>query len=199
LVRLTTLSLAPALMIEVLIALTRTAFDRHTSSILAETAGGITWSFLVCFGVAAGSALTRASEAVAGAIAFVWTPVALVAAKAVQGGVGELLDQSSLSLPPGLALVATVKACEYGTLAFALARLAYRGVEAVTPHLLVGLATAASFGTVLIAIAAATPRPNLGPPDIAAIAVNEYLFPLGCVLVVLLTRASSQPAGRHAP
>jgi hypothetical protein len=194
LVILTALAFAPALVIEFLIAVTRTMFDRHAAGLLAETAGGITWALLVCFGVAAGSALSRVSEAVAGAVAFVWTPLALVAAKAMQGGVSEILGQAAPSLPPNLALVATVKAFEYGTLAFVLARLAHRGVDAVRPHLLAGLAMAATFGTALVAIATATPDPNLAMPEIATAAVNEFLFPLGCVFVVLLTRWSAQPA-----
>jgi hypothetical protein len=199
LVTLTALSLVPALAIEFLIALTRTAFDRHTSSLLAETAGGITWALLVCFGVAAGSALSHVSESVAGAIAFVATPLALVASKAAQGGVSELLGQTSPGLPPGLALVAAVKACEYGTLAYVLSRLAHRGVHAVTPHLGVGVAIAASFGTALVAIATMRPEPNLAAPEIATTAINEFLFPLGCVLVVLLTRASVREATPKLP
>lgn len=191
---LTVLAFVPALAIEVLIAATRTAFDRHNAGLVAETVGGITWALLVCFGVAAGSALTRASDAVAGAIAFVCTPVALVTAKAAQGAVSEMLGQAAPSLPPGLALIAAVKACEYGTLAFLLARLAHRGVDAVRPHLLVGLATAATFGTSLVAIATVSAEPNLAPPAIATTAVNEFLFPIGCVLVVLLTRMSGQQA-----
>jgi hypothetical protein len=193
---LTVLALFPALLIEVLIAGTRTMFDRQTSGLLSETAGGITWALLVCFGVAAGSALSQASEAVAGAIAFIATPLALVTAKAVQGGVSEFLGQQAPGLPPGLAIIAAVKACEYGTLAFVLARLAHRGVDAVAPHLLVGLAIAATFGTALTAIATAMPDPNLGIPQIATTAVNELLFPIGCVLVVLLTRTASVSDGQ---
>lgn len=191
LVTLTALALVPALLIEVLIAATRTMFDRQSSSLVAETLGGITWALLVCFGVAAGSALSQASEAVAGAIAFVATPLALVTAKAVQGGVSELLGQESPGLPPGLAIIAAVKACEYGTLAFVLSRFAHRGVDAITPHLMAGLAMAATFGTALVTIATTLPDPNLGTPEIATTAVNELLFPLGCVFVVLLTRAAA--------
>jgi hypothetical protein len=191
-VTLTVLALVPALLIEFLIAVTRTAFDRRTEGLLAETAGGITWALLVCFGVAAGSALSRASEAVAGAIALVATPLALVAAKAVQGGISEILGQPSVGLPPGLALIAAVKGLEYGALAYMLAHLARRGVDAVTPHLLVGLATSASFGTALVAIVTMRPDPNLATPAIATTAVNEFLFPLGCVFVVLLTRQSAR-------
>lgn len=189
---LTVLAVVPALVIEFLIAATRTAFDRHSAGILAETVGGVTWSLLVCFGVAAGSALSRVSEAVAGSIAFVVTPVGLFAAKAAQGGINEMLGQGSMILPPGLALIAAVKACEYGTLGYLLARMAHRGVNALAPHLFVGLATAAGFGSTLVAIATIRPEPNLATPEMAAVAVNELLFPIGCALVVFLTRESTR-------
>jgi hypothetical protein len=190
LVRLTLLAIAPALLIELAIAATRAAFDVRAHGLIAETMSGVTWSLLVCFGVAAGSALSRVSEFAAGAIAFVATPIALVAAKAVQGGLNEFLDQSTSTLPPGFALIAAAKACEYGVLGYFLARLAHTGVDAVAPHLLAGLGVAASFGTLVVALAATVPNPDLAAPAVAATAVNEMLFPLGCVAVVLLTRTA---------
>jgi hypothetical protein len=200
LVSLTLLAIAPALLIELVVAATRTAMDAHARGLIAETTSGITWSLLVCFGVAAGSALSRVSTFAAGAIGFVAAPVALIAAKAVQAGVSEFLDQASSTLPPGFALIAAAKACEYGGLAYVLARLAHTGTDAVAPHLLAGLAAAASFGTIVVAIAAKAPNPDLAPPAVATTAINEMLFPLGCVAAVYLTRRAFplRPGTDHA-
>jgi hypothetical protein len=193
---LTGLALAPALLIELLIALTRSLLSAHSSGLVAETMGGITWSLLVCFGVAAGSALSRMSEAVASAVAFVCTPIALLLSKAVQGGVNEVLEHTSTSLPPGLGLIAAVKACEYAALAYVLARLANAGVHALAPHLVAGLGAAAVFGTTIVAIAAKAPNPDLGMSAIATTSINEALFPLGCVVAVLLTRGAQRTTDR---
>jgi len=197
---LTLLSIAPALLIELVIAAARTMLDIHAQGLLAETMSGITWSLLVCFGVAAGSALSRVSEVAAGAIAFIATPIALFAARAVQGGLNEFLDQSSSTLPPGFALIAAAKACEYGGLAYVLARLAHAGIDSMGPHLLAGLAVAASFGTIIVAIVAKAPDPDLAAPALTAPAINELLFPLGCVLAVFLTRTAYPltPGSGHA-
>jgi hypothetical protein len=189
LITLTALAIAPALFIELTVNLTRTAIGVHPGGLVTEALGGVTWSLLVCFGVAAGSALSRMSELAASAVAVVCTPVALFAAKAIQGGLNEFLAGSS-SLPPGLTLIAAVKALEYGALAFVLARLANKGVDALAPHLIAGLAAAASFGTIIVAIAATAPQPDLAASAVATTGIHEFLFPFGCVVAVLLTRTA---------
>jgi hypothetical protein len=190
LVTLIALAVAPALFIEVVVNLTRTAIDVHPGGLVTEALGGITWSLLVCFGVAAGSALSRMSELAASAVAVVCTPLALFAAKAIQGGLNEYLDGSSSSLPAGLTLIAAVKAVEYGVLAFVLARLANRGVDKLAPHLIAGLATAATFGTMIVLVAATAPQPDLAASAVTTTAIHEFLFPFGCVMAVLLTRTA---------
>jgi hypothetical protein len=185
---LTCLSIVPALLIELAVAATRSALDTHSPGLAAETLGGLTWSLLVCFGVAAGSALSRVSAMTASAIAFVAAPVALTAAKAVQGAVSAFVDQSVSALPPGFALIAATKACEYGFLGFVLARLATAGVERFGSHLVAGLAAAATFGVIVIALTAQAADPDLAAAALASTAINELLFPLGCVTAVFLTR-----------
>ena len=191
------LAIAPALFIEVIVNLTRTAMDVHPSGLVMEALGGVTWSLLVCFGVAAGSALSRMSELAASAVAVVCTPLALFAAKAIQGGLNEFLSGSSSSLPAGLTLIAAVKALEYGALAFVLARLANRGVDRLRPHLIAGLAAATVFGTMIVIVAATAPRPDLAASAVTTTAIHEFLFPFGCVVAVLLTR-TAYPLSRVA-
>jgi hypothetical protein len=127
------------------------------------------------------------SELAASAVAVVCTPLALFAAKAIQGGLNEFLSGSS-GLPAGLTLIAAVKALEYGVLAFVLARLANNGVNALRPHLMAGFAAAAVFGTMIVIVAATAPQPDLGASAVTTTAIHEILFPFGCVMAVLLTR-----------
>src|SRR4026208_810209 len=76
LITLISLAIAPALFIELVVNLTRTAIVVRPDGLLTEALGGLTWSLLVCLGVAAGSALSQMSELAASAVAVVCTPLA---------------------------------------------------------------------------------------------------------------------------
>jgi len=87
---------------------------------LADLVQGITWSVLVCFGVSMGTVLVKLRAALAGVLAAVCTPVAIGAASAGQKAMAALLGAAGQPAAVPLAIIAALKAVEYGALGWLL-------------------------------------------------------------------------------
>lgn len=169
---------------------------------LAAVTQGVSWSVIVCIGIAAGTILMRASVTFAGVIGFVCAPVALGVARGTQRGVSELLGLPAEGITTTLVAVAALKALQYGFLGLMLARLVQHGTERLRPYVVLGVATAATFGGVIVVVTAMIAR-SAGTPvttsGLAGLMVNELVFPLGCVLVVFtvqtVARLQPRPPG----
>lgn len=155
--------------------------------VLANLAQGVTWSVVVCIGIAVATIIMRAPIPLAGVIGFVCAPLALGLARGAQRGVNELLGEPAAGGTTALVVIALIKACQYGFLGFMLARLVRQHVERAAPYLFLGLATGMVFGSISILASAITAREDgaaLTMPELAGVTVNELLFPIGCAMVV---------------
>ncbi len=155
---------------------------------VADLAQSVTWSVFVCSGVAVGIAVGKARHVLAGLIAVLFTPVSIAVAKASQKAM--LAVAGALEKPDILPLVTlgTIRALEYGVLAWALAVLAEKQVTRASTYLGVGVAVGAVFGSALVylSVQAAGSAAPLALPQIAGIAVNEIGSPIGCALLIFL-------------
>jgi hypothetical protein len=155
--------------------------------LLVDLAQGVTWSFLVCAGVAIGAALAKGRAALAGLIAGLFTPLALAAAKSSQKVMGALINASDAPALLSLATLSVIKAIEYGILGWVLAVLVQKSEARPAPYVAAGAAVGLVFGGSIVvlnrqvALAAGT---QLDGSALAVSIINEVLFPIGCSMVI---------------
>lgn len=151
------------------------------AALAADIAGGIAWGSIVCAGTAVGVSLARAKAIVCGMIAGLFAPLAVAASKAVNqivaSAVGAVGQPAALTT---VALAAT-KAVEYGLLGFLLATLAKRGATRLAPYVGVGAAVGLVFAAIALALRMSSGATAV---QLASLAVNEALFPIGCSAAV---------------
>jgi hypothetical protein len=154
--------------------------------LLAETFKTVSWSLLVCVGVALGRVAAKGQVPLEGVTGLLAAPLALTAANAMHKGVAEAVDAAGVPAGPAPLWVLAIKAAEYGCLGLALGWVGRRAWRSALGHLAVGLMTGVAFGGVfLTAMVRSAPTP-LSTPSLLARGFNELLFPVGCALVVFI-------------
>jgi len=168
----------------------------HLGPVLAELAQKVTWSVLVCVGIAFGTAAAKARSPVMGLLGLASAPVAFNAARAVHKGMSHALSAAAAMAPgPSPILLALLKAVEYGFLGSTIGWIGRRSGA--------GLAAYAGAGTVIGLTVGALTLLLLGHADLAptpastvvARGIDELLFPVGCSLVLY---AADRVGGRLA-
>ncbi|MCE5290387.1 MAG: hypothetical protein LLG14_14265 [Nocardiaceae bacterium] len=186
------LAIVLGLAIQLAMIVTRAIGADSIDNVLSETVGNVSWSVIVCFGVTAGTTIRKSTAPVAAAIAFVCAPIALGVAKGAQRGVNELSGVEPEAMTSSLLLIAAVKAVQYGFLAFMLNRLSGRGVDQLLTYMAVGAGAGATFGLLNVLIRSLTS--SLTVSDLAPIAINELLFPMGCAIAVYVAASVAKAA-----
>jgi hypothetical protein len=157
---------------------------------LSDLAQKVSWSFIVCVGIALGTAASKARPGVMGVLGLVSAPVAFSVARAVHKGVNQ-----ALSVAPALGggaspfLLAALKAVEYGLLGALLGAVSRRKDAGLGAYAGTGAALGLTFGVAIVTLIA---RAAAAPPtlvDLTAKGINEVLFPIGCSLVLYGTEA----------
>jgi hypothetical protein len=157
------------------------------SQFLVDIASGVTWSALVCAGIALGTLAARQRGTIMGMLGLLSAPVAWAGAKGVQRGVQWTLGAPLETLGPLVYQVGAVKTLEYAVLGSLLGRLIYTPRSTLRNHALIGLAVGAVFGAVMLwlnHVHVAATGGTLPAARVAAICVNELLFPAGCAIVI---------------
>lgn len=161
---------------------------------VADLVGGVTWSVIVCTGVAVGTAASRMLGPAMGLAGLLAAPIAFEVSRILQKGTAQALAAAGPN--PGAevspVLLAAVKGIEYGLLALAIAWIWRRPWGGAAAHIGVGLLVGLVFGGVILALTfGASPQPM---PAAALIprGVNEVLFPVGCSLVLFTARSLAQ-------
>ena len=204
LLRVAWLAILLGLLLQLAVLLVAAGFGTTTSPrpLLAETFKTVSWSLLVCVGVALGRVAAKGHlhlESVTGLLA---APLALTAANAVQKGVAEAVDAAGVPAGPAPLWVLAIKATEYGCLGLALEWTGRRAWHSALGHMAVGLMTGVFFGGLFLAVVVQTARTSLSTPALLARGLNELLFPVGCALVVFIAevlRTHLDPAAAADP
>jgi hypothetical protein len=144
---------------------------------LAELAQKVSWSFVVCAGLAVGNAIVRARPAAMGVLGLVSAPIAVNVSRALHKGMAGALGVAVAAGPAPFA-IAALKATEYALLGFALGHLGQRGAGALA-HAGAGLLAGLLFGVPIVAMAVGADQAST-----VARGVNELVFPIGCSLVI---------------
>jgi Family of unknown function (DUF5317) len=162
--------------------------------LLVEASKTVTWSLLVCVGVALGRVAAKGRVPLEGATGLLAAPLALTAANTLQKGVAEALNVTGATVGPAPLWVLAIKAAEYACLGLALGWIGRRAWGSALGHAGAGLVTGIVFGGAFLTIIVQSAPTPLSTPSLLARGVNELLFPIGCALVVFV----AEVLGRHA-
>jgi hypothetical protein len=188
LLRVAWLAILLGLVLQLTMLLVAAGLGAATSSqtLLAETFKTVSWSLLVCVGVALGRVAAKGRVPLEGVTGLLAAPLALTAANAVQKGVAEAVNAAGVPAGPAPVWVLAIKAAEYGCLGLALEWVGRRAWGSALGHLAVGLMTGVVFGGVFLTVVAQSAPTSLPTPSLLAKGLNELLFPVGCALVVFI-------------
>jgi hypothetical protein len=160
--------------------------DISPRPLLAESFKTVSWSLLVCVGVALGRVAAKGRLPLEGITGLLAAPLALLVANAVHKGVAEAVDAAGVPAGPAPLWVLAIKAAEYGCLGFALGWVGRRAWSNALGHVGIGLLTGVLFGGLFLTVVVQSAPTPLAAPALLARGVNELLFPVGCALVVFI-------------
>jgi hypothetical protein len=195
LLRVAWLAIVLGLLLQLALLLVAAGFGTAPSSrtLLAETFKTVSWSLLVCVGVALGRVAAKGRVPLEGVTGLLAAPLALTAANAVQKGVAEAVDAAGVPAGPAPLWVLALKAAEYGCLGLALEGVGRRAWGDALGHLAVGLMTGVVFGGLFLMVVVQSAPTPLSTPSLLAKGLNELLFPVGCALVVFIAEVLRTP------
>lgn len=183
------LAVALGIVIQILILVAKLVggLDVPGVRFVVDLAQGVTWSLLVCTGVAIATSVLKARAALAGVMSAVFAPIAIALAKAVQRMVAGLLDVAEQEAILSLGSVSFLRAVEYGALGFLLGTLAQKSEKRLHRYLLAGLGVGVVLGGGVLALTAYFARRDglpFGSSQVATGIINEIVFPIGCAVVI---------------
>lgn len=161
-------------------------FMPHT--VLAEIAGKMTWSVVVCTAVALASIASKAAPAAVGLMGLLAAPAAVAAArtvqKAVAGGMSGGVATTAVSLPaPGPWEMAIAKAVQYAVFGWLICRAQKQGT--LKAHLAVSVPIGVGFAIYLAWRTWTTTDPaTLKVVPIIAKCVGDVTATVGCSVVL---------------
>lgn len=168
-------------------------------AVIADFVQKISWSTLVCSGVALGIAAGKMRPQAMGLAGFVSAPVAFYLAKMLHKSASQALaitGQVAAAGPSPFILI-SLKAFEYAALGFLIGRLGKNPAAGIAAHMLVGLLAGIIFGGAFIALMVSMAPEPLSLFVIISRGVNEIIFPVGCSLVLYAAqKLGEQGAGK---
>ena len=169
--------------------------------ILADLVHKVSWSVVVCVGLAVGTTAKKARGTMMGLAGLLAAPLAFMVARSLHKGAMQALELAGDAGPgPSLLLIAVLKGLQYGSFGLVLDWVAKKPWGGLSAHLATGLAVGIVFGGMLLAVAIQA-MPQTPPlPALVSRAANEFLFPVGCALVIYVSKAmrkiGERPEGR---
>ncbi len=157
---------------------------------MSDLAQKVSWSFVVCVGLALGTAAGRLRSGFMGVLGLISAPLGFTVARSLHKGVNQALGVAAAAGGASPYLIAALKAVEYGVLGATLGAISKReGGASLGSHLGAGAAIGLTFGVAIVTVLARAAAAPMGPVDLAARGINEVLFPVGCSLVLYAAEA----------
>ena len=159
--------------------------------IAADLAQKVSWSFIVCMGLAVGTAAKQLRLPAMGLAGLLAAPLGFHLARVLhKSAVQALAIAGPAAGGPAPMVLALIKAGEYGVLGIIIAWAGKRG-WGVVAYVLIGLATGLATTAVVLSLVLQGGA-TLPAAAIISRAVNEIIFPIGCSLVLY----ASESVGR---
>jgi hypothetical protein len=159
-------------------------------AIVADGLGKVSWSAIVCTGLAIGVAASRMNPILSGFAGLLAAPLAFTAARAVHKSAAQALGHAApaAALPLVISLSA-IKAAEYTILGAVIAWIAAQVWTSAKAYLLAGAAVGVVFSlAIVLATHLLSPQP-VPASRLVVTGVNELLFPIGCSMVLYAAMA----------
>lgn len=158
--------------------------------IVADLVQKISWSVIVCAGVAIGTAATSVRAPLMGILGFFAAPVAFTVARTLHQSTTKALEISGdTSVGSAIFLLALIKGIEYAILGTAIGWVGRRPWGGLMAHVLSGLAIGILFGGAILALTYSSAPEPLPATDLISRGIDEVLFPVGCSLVLFSAQA----------
>lgn len=152
----------------------------------ADLVQKITWAAMVCVGLALGNSAAKLRPHLTGFMGLLSAPLGFAAAKALHKSTEKALGlagAAAAAAGPSPLMLAGMKAAEYAVLGLIIGWLAKKEFG-LSPYLTAGLGVGIVFGgTILGMMDWYAVKPLTGPPLLSR-AVNEFLFPIGCSVIL---------------
>jgi hypothetical protein len=161
-------------------------------SIVSDLAGKVTWSTLVCAGLALGTAASKARAPLMGLFGLLAAPFAFHVSRALQQGVAKTIEEVAAGVSvesQPLLILALLKAVEYGCLGVTIGWVGGRTWGGALAHAAAGLAVGILFGSAIVSFMYWTAPEPLTTAELFSRSINEVLFPVGCSLVLYTATA----------
>jgi len=150
----------------------------------AELVQKVSWSTLVCTGLAIGATAARSRPTWMGIAGLIAAPAAFVIARTLQKSLAQALSVAGGGAGAGDVLtIATIKSIQYGLFGLAIAAILRGGKGSALACSLIGLVFGAIVAAIIVPYTASfVPT----PPTQALVAkgINELFFPVGCALIL---------------
>lgn len=164
---------------------------------LADLVQKVSWSTIVCVGLAVGTTAKKARGPAMGLAGLLAAPLAFMVARSLHDGAKEALSVAADAGPgPSLILIAILKGLQYGSFGLALDWVAKKPWGGLSVHLATGLAVGVVFGGAMVALFVQAAPQTPPVPALVSRAANECLFPIGCALVVYTSNILKKLSGR---
>jgi len=161
------------------------------TELMADFGSGISWSVLVCGGIALGTAATNPSETVMGGLGLLFAPIAFAVAKGIQQGIQTMLDAPTSQITSVTWTIGAIKAVEFAVLGALVAVLLKRAKVKAWAFVGLGLLLGVLFGGMILTVMATQTAGET--PALVGTGVNEILFPAACALILYgASRAGKQ-------
>ena len=188
------------LVMEVILVVLAAGFGtlKGANPILADLVQKVSWSVLVCVGLAVGATAKKARGSLMGLAGLLAAPLAFMVARSLHNGAMQALEVAGTAGPsPSLALIALIKGLQYGSFGLTLDWVEKKPWGGLAAHLATGLAAGIVFGGAMLALSiqAAPQTPPL--PALVSRAANEFLFPVGCAFVIYLSKVMKKQEGKR--
>lgn len=185
------MSIGLGVLIELLLVLAAalTAKVPSGAAVVADAGQKVSWAFLVCAGLAFGTAAAKALRPmVMGALGLICAPLAFIAARAAHKGLLQTLGLVSVAGGASPVLIALLKGFEYASLGLLIGRWSKQGLG-MKAYIGTGVAMGLTFGTLITVILTQAAPSSATFATILPRAINEVLFPVGCSFVLYAAEA----------
>ncbi len=188
------MAIALGLVLQFLIFAAKTSVGAHVpgAQLLVDVAGGVTWALIVCAGVAIGTVATRNASAIMGILGLICAPLAFAAAKGVQRAIQWVMGQPTDKIGALVIQTGLVKMVEYAALGLLLGHVIRTEHSTLRNHFMIGALFGLVFSWFILALNIMHSA-TLPTPKVVGLVLNEFVFPMGCSLVIYAVAKLSDP------
>lgn len=151
----------------------------------ADLVQKITWASMVCIGLALGNSAAKLRPHLTGFLGFLSAPLGFATARALHKSTEKALGLvgAAAAAGPSPWLLAGIKAAEYAALGLIIGSLAKKE-SGILSYLTAGLGIGIVFGGTILGVMDWYSPKGLAGPALLSRAVNEFLFPIGCSIIL---------------